>query len=333
MTHFRKVFCCVNNILPFEYSFSMHILNTVQTAAVLPYAELVSALMLAASQLQEQKIQAPERLVVPIDKTSVLLCMPAISTDIGITKLVTVHAHNAHHQLPAIQGEVVVFDVATGVRLVLLDGPTVTARRTAAVTLLGIETLLPIKPKSVLLIGTGVQAATHAEALIEYFGVLELWIAARNVGKAQIFCHALQQRHPQVVVQPLTIAALEKNVPHTDVVIALTTSKIPVIPVDIAATTLAIGVGAFTPEMAEFPAQLLHRRTVVVDCLTGAQQEAGDLLQANIDWSKVCELPQVLAQGWRAKGSVPVYKTVGQAAWDLAAARVALAMWAKYAMQ
>ena len=77
--------------------------------------------------------------------------------------------------------------------------------------------------------------------------------------------------------------------------------------------------------MVEFPAELLHSRTVVVDCLAGARHEAGDLIQAQIDWSKVRELPDILAHGFVQQPLLPVYKTVGQAAWDLAAARVALA--------
>ncbi|MFC5472581.1 delta(1)-pyrroline-2-carboxylate reductase family protein [Paraherbaspirillum soli] len=303
----------------------MQILDAEATAAALPYSALVPALILAAQQLREGKINAPERMVIEIDQASALLCMPAISADLGITKLVTVHANNAQHQLPAIQGEVVVFDASTGRRLALLDGPTVTARRTAAVSLLGIQALLPVKPTSALLIGTGVQAIAHADGLVDYFGVTEFWVAARDLQKTQLFCDALQQRHPHIVVKALSAAALETDLPRTDVVIALTTSKTAVIPAHIAPTTLAIGVGAFKPDMVEFPAQLLHSRTVVVDCLAGAKHEAGDLLQANIDWSKVRELPEVLALGIEQQPALPVFKTVGQAAWDLAAARVAIA--------
>lgn len=304
----------------------MKILDAESTAAALPYSELVPALVNVAQELREGKINAPERMAVEIDKASVLLCMPAIATDIGMTKLVTVHADNAQRQLPAIQGEVVVFDAASGRRLVMLDGPTVTARRTAAVSLLGIEALLPVKPTSALLIGTGAQATAHADALIDYFGVKQFWVVARDLQKTQTFCDALLLRHPHIEMTPLGAATLDTALPHTDVVIALTTSRTAVIPAHIAANTLAIGVGAFKPDMVEFPAELLHNRTIVVDCLAGAKHEAGDLLQANIDWAKVLELPDVLAHGFVRQPVLPVYKTVGQAAWDLAAARVAIAL-------
>jgi 1-piperideine-2-carboxylate/1-pyrroline-2-carboxylate reductase [NAD(P)H] len=125
--------------------------------------------------------------------------------------------------------------------------------------------------------------------------------------------------------------------PPTDLVIALTTSRTPVIPAHLPAQTLAIGVGAFKPDMAELPSALLHSRSIVVDDLAGARHEAGDLLQAKVDWSQVRSLADLLqtprspsAAGLPALvalpalPALPIFKTVGQAAWDLAAARVAL---------
>ncbi|MGV8898193.1 MAG: delta(1)-pyrroline-2-carboxylate reductase family protein [Burkholderiaceae bacterium] len=303
----------------------MKILNPDQTAQALPYSKLVPAIAQAMRELANGQIRAPDRQVVPIDPASVLLGMPAIGSDISVTKLITVHAGNAQHGLPTIQGEVIVFETTSGRRLALLDAPAVTARRTAAVTLLGIQTLLPKLPGTVLIIGTGTQAAAHADALLDFFGVSRFWIAATEMRKAEAFCAKLRKRHPQITALPLTTAQLASDLPTTDVVIALTTAKTPVIPTHIAATTLAIGVGAFKPDMAEFPSQLLHQRQIVVDDLDGAQHEAGDLLQAKVDWSQVIALSQVLDGTTRLSSQMPVFKTVGQAAWDLAAARVALA--------
>lgn len=321
----------------------MKILDPLQTAQALPYAALVESLAVAVRQLAEGAIRAPERQVVAIDAQSVLLGMPAIAADIGITKQITVHADNRRHGLPAIQGEVIVFDTATGRRHLLMDGPTTSARRTAAISLLGIRTLLPRPPRSAILIGTGVQAAAHADALVDFFGIDTFWIAARDAGAAQAFCGQLRSLHPQVSAQPLSMAALHDACPACDVLIALTTARAPVIPVNIAAGTLAIGVGAFRPDMAEFPPALLHARQIVVDDLAGARHEAGDLLQAKVDWQNVMSISDFLGHNApsikNATGSssavadknsaetklMPVFKTVGQAAWDLAAARVALA--------
>ena len=301
----------------------MHILDARQTADALPYARLVPALAQAAQEFADGRIAAPERQVVPIDANSVLLSMPAVSADLSVTKLITVHGDNARHGLPAIQGEVIVFETQTGRRIALLHGPTVTARRTAAMTLLGIQTLAPAKPKSALLIGTGVQAAAHADALVEFFGVTQFWIVARDVARMQAFCSELSTRHEGIVASPLAAGAMQKDVPATDVLIALTTSRTAVIPARLAPHTLAIGVGAFKPDMVEFPAALLAERTIVVDDLGGAKHEAGDLIQAGVDWSRVRAIGDILAGRGEPVQGVPVFKTVGQASWDLAAARVA----------
>ncbi|WP_420473389.1 delta(1)-pyrroline-2-carboxylate reductase family protein [Noviherbaspirillum sp. ST9] len=302
----------------------MQILDQDQTVHALPYSRLVPAVAQAARELSTGTIIAPERQVVTIDAASVLLSMPAIGSDISVTKLITVHANNAKHRLPAIQGEVVVFETATGRRLALLDGPTVTARRTAAMTLLGIETLARGQPASALLIGTGTQAVAHADALIDYFGVQRFWIAGRTLASAEALASALRQRHPGLTVQAMVAEALKQEVPETDVIIALTTSTTPVIPATISGDTLAIGVGAFKPNMAEFPPELLHARQIIVDDRDGAKHEAGDLIQANVDWTTVFGVGDVLSGKVPRPAAIPVFKTVGQAAWDLAAARVAI---------
>lgn len=300
----------------------MQIFDAAQTARALPYARLVDALSVAVAELASGTIKAPERLAVGIDASGTLLCMPAVAPDLGITKLVTVHTGNARHGLPAIQGEVVVFDAATGRRLALLDGPTVTRRRTAAMSMLGIRALAPRPPQTALLIGTGAQAAAHAEALVDYFGVRELRIAGSSPAKAGLFAAELRTRHPGLNAVALAEGQLAQQAAQADVVIALTTARQPVVPAGLAPHTLAIGVGAFRPEMAELPPALLHARPVVVDDLAGARHEAGDLLQAGIDWDRVVPLAAVLAGAPLPGPLTPVFKTVGQAAWDLAAARV-----------
>ena len=109
------------------------IFNAEQTAAALPYlplAQAIRALLLDAS------VKVPPRLVHALSDKRSLFVMPASDNRLAITKLITFVADNPARQLPAIQGDVVVFDAANGKRLCMLDGPTVTARRTAAVSLL-----------------------------------------------------------------------------------------------------------------------------------------------------------------------------------------------------
>lgn len=301
----------------------MEILDAQQTHLALPFAQLVPAVARAARELASGELLSPERLVVTAGSGS-LLCMPAVASDIGIAKLITVHPENAARGMAAIQGELIAFEAATGRRLLMLDGATVTARRTAAVTILGIETLLRRAPASAMLIGTGAQAWMHALALVDYMNVRKFWIAGQELSEAQRFVAKLRAEVLDVSATALAADTLPPTGMGEDVVIALTTSKTPVVPARLPATTLAIGVGAFRPDMAELPAQLLHERCIVVDYLHGARSEAGDLLQANVNWRDVIELSSMLDRDAAQLGAMPVFKTVGHASWDLAAARVAL---------
>lgn len=300
----------------------MKVLDAQDTQRALPFAMLVPAIARAAREFSNDQLLSPERLVVPAGDGS-LLCMPAVASDLGVTKLITVHAANPARGLPAIQGEMIVFEAGTGKRLLVLDGATVTARRTAAVTLLGIETIARRTPRSAMLIGTGTQAWVHALALIEYMNVRRFWIAARELPRAQQFIARLRAI-ADIEATALAADAVPPEGLEAELIIALTTSKTPVVPARLPASTLVVGVGAFRPDMAELPPQLLQQRRIVVDYLHGARSEAGDLLQANVNWNDVIELSALLDAGTVPGDAAPVFKTVGHASWDLAAARVAV---------
>lgn len=101
-------------------------------AARLPYPALVASI---AAMLRLDQVVAPKRLHLALPG-GMLLVMPATDAALGVTKLVTVHPGNAALGLPTIQGDAAVLDARTGERLGILDGPVLTARRTAALSLL-----------------------------------------------------------------------------------------------------------------------------------------------------------------------------------------------------
>ena len=122
------------------------LLDATQTAACLPYPALVAQIR---ELLADASVRVPERLVQALPGGGSLFVMPALDRNIAIAKLITFTPANAGTQRPAIQGDVVVFDVATGERKLILDGPTVTARRTAAVSLLAAQCLAPNNGRAV----------------------------------------------------------------------------------------------------------------------------------------------------------------------------------------
>jgi len=297
------------------------------SARLTPYAALVEALKTASVDYAQQRILSPERLVVPLNEGGIMLSMPATAPDLGIHKLVNVCPSNGPRGLPTIHGKVMAFDADTGETLFILDGPTVTGRRTAAMSMLGVQTFkggAAGRPaaREFLLIGTGTQAANHAEAIGELFPDAVIWVKGSAPAKAEAFCAAHRDKARNL--RPLASAQVPDAV---DVVIALTTSKQAVYDEAPRAERLVIGVGAFTPAMLEIGARTVHGSALYVDDLAGAQHEAGDFIQAGVDWTGVTGIAAVLeGRAPLLAASTPVlFKSVGCAAWDLSACRVASA--------
>jgi 1-piperideine-2-carboxylate/1-pyrroline-2-carboxylate reductase [NAD(P)H] len=296
------------------------VLSAHQTAELLPFDPLCRALALAALDYQAGRIRSPERQVLPLRGEGVLLSMPATSEDIGIHKLVNVCPGNARSGLPTINGIVCVYDAENGMPLLLLDGPTVTARRTAAVSMLAIRSLYCRAPRHIALIGTGKQAAGHLDALAALYPGIVVDVHSRSLVAATDFCH----RHAELdlALRPMTGRIADE----VEVVIMLTTSKVPVYDEAPSPERLLIGVGAFRPDMAELGPQSIAGSQLFSDDPIGARHEAGDLIQAGIDWSTVSSLSDAVA-GRFDPGRPRLFKSVGTAAWDLAAARCALVNW------
>ncbi|WP_028203534.1 bifunctional Delta(1)-pyrroline-2-carboxylate/Delta(1)-piperideine-2-carboxylate reductase [Paraburkholderia nodosa] len=287
------------------------------TASLLDYRLLVRVLAETVVEYSAGKVVSPERLAIPIQEGGLMLSMPASAPDIAIHKLVNVCPTNTSRQLPTIHGQVIACDAFTGEMLFMLDGPTVTGRRTAAVTALGIQTLHQAPPREIIIIGTGKQAANHAEALAAIFPEAQLRAKGRSQADADAFVARNRAAAPN-------LAALESDaIPETaDVVITLTTSKTPVYTESARTGRLVVGVGAFTPDAAEISRQTVDGSALVVDDPVGAKHEAGDLIQANVDWHAVSPLAKALAGEFHATKPI-LFKSVGCAAWDLAACRVA----------
>ena len=170
------------------------LLNPLQTAARLPYPALLDKLV---QLLADDSVQVPARLVQPLAGGGSLFVMPAMDREVAITKLISFTPANASktqlgQRLPTIQGDVVVFDITSGERRLILDGPTVTARRTAAVSLLAAQRLAPHPQGPLLIVGAGVQGRAHLEAFACGLAIRQVMIVSRSPASALALAqHAL----------------------------------------------------------------------------------------------------------------------------------------------
>jgi 1-piperideine-2-carboxylate/1-pyrroline-2-carboxylate reductase [NAD(P)H] len=296
------------------------VLDAAATAQRLDYTALAGV---AAQVALDPSVQVPARLVQALPGGGSLFVMPALDERVAITKLITFTPANAGTGRPTIQGDVVVFETGTGTRRLLLDGPTVTARRTAAVSLLAAQRLAARREGPLLIVGAGVQGRAHLDAFAQGLGVRAVRIASRSSASAQALAdHArgmgLQARvvdHPDAALAdcPLVVTCT----PAHGVVL----SALPREDAFIAA------VGAFTPAMVELAPALCRAVAasgrIVVDTADAAH-EAGDLLQAGLDETCWTTLAQVLREDRPERAGPVLFKSCGWAGWDLAAARLAL---------
>ncbi|MFN7713271.1 MAG: delta(1)-pyrroline-2-carboxylate reductase family protein [Curvibacter sp.] len=299
------------------------LLSPAQTAARLPYPALACEI---AKLLADAAVQVPPRLVMPLPGGGSLFVMPAHDARVAITKLISYTPANAGTGRPAIQGDVVVFDIATGERRLVLDGPTVTARRTAAVSLLTAQTLAPNPQGPLLIVGTGVQGRAHLEAFAAGLGVKQVRIASRSAASAQ----ALADHARTLGLQAEVIIDPNEALADCPLVVTCTPASAVVLRAIPRPDAFIAAVGAFTPRMVELAPELCRHLVaqglVVVDT-RDADHEAGDLLQAGLDVSRFVTLRDVLRTKTNQPGSTsgPVlFKSCGWAGWDLAAARFAL---------
>ena len=297
------------------------LLDAAQTAARLPWAPLVDEI---EALLTDPTVQVPPRTVLPMAAGAFLFAMPGCDARTAMTKLITFTPANVGTATPTIQGDVAVFDVASGARTLILDGPTVTGRRTAAVSALGGRWLAPNLAGPMLIVGAGVQGQAHVEVFAAALGVQQFRIASRRRASAEaLAAHARRLGLRAEVVDDADAALAE-----CPLVATCTPASAVVLRGQPRDDAFIAAVGAFTPQMVELAPELCRaiaaQGRIVVDS-RDAGHEAGDLLQAGLDVDAMPALADIVAgqpKARDARGPV-LFKSCGWAGWDLAAARLA----------
>ncbi|WP_088285242.1 delta(1)-pyrroline-2-carboxylate reductase family protein [Ideonella sp. A 288] len=299
----------------------MKVYDDAATARALPWLALLDAIEQTLVDQAAGRVQAPDRWVLPLAKATSWFLMPAWllppAADLAAIKLITFNASNPTRGLPAILGDVMVLRASTGERLALLDGPTVTARRTAAVSLHAARTLAPLPTGPMLVLGTGVQAMSHVQAFSQALGVDEVWVRGRTDASSQSFAQALHQQG--LYAEPVT--DLDAALARCPLVVTATSAQAVCLSGRVRDDAFVAAVGAFSPQMIELDPALTRdiatRGQVVLDS-AAARHEAGDLIAAGLD---LMSLPTLADHPPRRDGGPVLFKSCGSALWDLAAAR------------
>jgi ornithine cyclodeaminase/alanine dehydrogenase-like protein (mu-crystallin family) len=311
----------------------MRFIDADQVRAAAPMPQLLNAIEAAYRDVAAGRDRSPIRSRIPMGGGDLLL-MPGLR-DGGAgasVKLVTVMPANAARGLPTIHAVVAWFDADSGEPLAILDGPALTAMRTGAAS--GVSTRLLARPDARVLsvFGAGAQAAWQVRAVMAAREIAEVRVFARTDAHREAFAASLGEELGSGV-RVLASATAEEAVRGADVICCATTSFEPIFSAAwVAPGTHISAVGSFQRGMVELPPEIYAAAELVaVDSREAALEEAGDLLaalEAGLLHADAFVEIGTVDGGWAAQrdpSAITVFKSVGLAIQDVAAAELVMA--------
>ena len=297
----------------------MRVLDADEVRGSLTYADAIDALERAFRAGDPSA--TPPRSSVATEAGSLLL-MPAASPEAAGVKLVTVTPANPAAGRPLIHAVYVVFDGATQAPMAVLDGAALTALRTSAVSAMATRFLANDEASTLVVFGSGVQAAAHVEAMRAVRRIERVVVVGRDAAKAEGLAAKIRRDGLEAAAgEPMAVV-------DADVVCTCTTATTPLFD----GAWLRPGchvnaVGAFRPDDREVDTETIRRARVVVETREAAAAEAGDILipiaEGAFGWDHVvADLAEVVggATVRRSADDVTLFESVGLAFEDLAVA-------------
>jgi thiomorpholine-carboxylate dehydrogenase len=275
---------------------------------------LLPAIRQALIEFSAGRACQPLRLVMELPSPgSLLFLKPALVGNALVAKLITQLPENAARGLPTMLATLVLMDPATGATLAVMDATTLTALRTAAVSAVAADALAAPGAKVVALLGSGVLARAHATALRLVRPVSEIRVWSRNAENASRCSRD---------IKGIAAKNAEEAVRGADIVCTVTNASEPVLKgAWLKPGAFVAAVGAVRPTWRELDDEAM-RNIVIADSREAAASESGDVI---LSAAKVyAELGEILG-GTRpapAAGATVIFKSLGQAVEDAAAARL-----------
>src|SRR4029450_584280 len=247
-------------------------LNEEQVRQHLRMADLIPTMEKALIDFSAGRVTQPVRSIIHVDPPGGFLgLMPALAPDGLGLKAVTFYPSNAERGIPTHMATIFLVDPETGTPLAIMDGRLITEMRTAAVSAAAAKLLASPAAKILAILGSGVQARSHVEALrlVRQFEKIRVWSPTR--------------KHAQQFAEEIggTAVSTEETVRDADVVVTATNSKVPVLK----GAWLKPGchvnaVGACRPDWRELDDEAMAD-VVFVDSREGAMKESGDIILSN----------------------------------------------------
>ena len=313
----------------------MLLLSRVETESLMDLDALRYALRGAMEDVSAGRGSMPPRIAAILPARGLLAVMPAYLSagERLAAKLVSLFPGNAGTSLATHQAVVIVFDAGSGEPLALLDGTSITTLRTAAGSALSAELLAPEDASTMAILGTGVQARAHAEAMIRVRPIQGIRVAGRNWERAVSLSSELQHTLKIDVRAVETYAAACAN---ADLICAATHSPDPVVHRDYLKPGAHVTSVGYNMAGREVDSATVSDALVVVESrdaalapppagsndLTVPIQEG--LIGPDHIHAEIGELLLGTKPGRSSKDQITLYKSVGIAAQDVVAASLVL---------
>jgi ornithine cyclodeaminase len=307
------------------------LLSEQEVRELLTMDDLIETMEIALADFSGGAVTQPVRTVLQVANRSAFYgLMPAYipSRPALGTKLVTVFESNAERGLPTHLATIVLLDPDTGALLAVMDGRFITEARTAAVSAVSVQWLARESARSLAIIGTGVQARSHVEALARVRDIREVRVWSRKRAHIERF---ISDMSPHTEARFDAAASAKAAVEGADIVALVTSALEPVVRSEwIADGAHVCAVGACRPAQREMEAALVARGDLFVDSRDAALVEAGDVVLAikdgAISESHIkAELGEVVSgkrTGRSSADRVTIFKSLGLAVEDVAAAHL-----------
>lgn len=292
-------------------------LSEADVRSLLPMPDLISTMDAAMTAFSAGAVVQPMRTVLEAGQNRFFALMPAFlpATPALGAKLVTFFASNAALGVPTHQGTIVLLDPETGVLEAILDGRFITEARTAAVSAVSVRKLAREDASVMAILGSGVQARSHFEALshVRKFREVRAWSPTEK----NLYLFAAETG-----ATPATSA--EAAVRGADVIVIAAMAFEPILFDDwVAPGAHVVSVGATRPEFREMDPALVARSRVFVDSREAALKESGDLIPFG-GGHIIAELGEA-ACARTSRDEITIFKSQGLAIEDVAAAHLAVA--------
>jgi alanine dehydrogenase len=286
-------------------------LDEAAVGRLLHMQEVIPQMERALADFSSGRVVQPTRVMLPVaEHQGFLGLMPAYTGTALGTKLVAFYPHNT--DVPTHHATILLFKPETGEPLAAMDGRLITEVRTAAVSAVATQRLAKPDASVLGIIGSGVQARSHLEALrlVREFEEVRVWSPRHSPAFARE--HGVR-----------AAASAEEAVRGADVLVVATTSSTPVLAGEWLAPGVHINaVGAPRPDWRELDDEVLRRTRVYVDSREAAMKESGDVIAAGKIFAEVGEVVAETKPGRQSSEEVTLFKSLGLAVEDVATAEL-----------